>query len=758
MDLFKLVGTLAIEGVDKANSELDGVGKKAQSTESGLVSTFKKIGAAAATFFAVDKIKDFGVKIVQTAADVQAQKAQFESAFGDMKNSATDMFDRVSESTGVFATRLQTAGTKAYSQFKGAGIDANDALKNTETFLGLASDAAAYYDISLEDAEARIRSFLRGNVEAGDAIGLFTSESQRNEYAVEMYGKKWIKLTEAQKQNVMLNVAETIYKQSGATGQAARESDGLANVVGNLKEVWRQFLAVVGEPALKLVTPIIQNLSTWVETLKQKVEDLQGWIALNGDTVEKWKEKLESATGIVAGLASALGAAKIINNISNGFKLARQALEQYIIQLWACNSAGLISTATLSTKNIVLNMLTGNIGLTTGATMLWQKAQSALNKTFLASPITWVVLAIAGLVAGLVVAYKKSESFRAVVDKLFAKLKELWGVIQNELKAAFAEIKPAVDGVIDALRDLWNTISSALAPIIDWLVAKIKQYMPLIKALVKNAISNIATAIKNLLVVIKTVFNIITITIKTALNVIKNVIKLFTAVLKGDWKGAWEAIKNIFKSVWNGIKSIAKTTLSGLKNIFTNTWNNIKSATSRTWNGIRDSVTKPVREAMDKVKGYIDKIKGFFTNFKAKMKMPHIKIKNASWNPKDWIKNGIPKFSVEWYKEGGILTEPTAFGYNPVSGAVRVGGEAGKEAVAPIDLLMGYVQTAVKAETNGLATRLDVLLDILAKFFPEILEAANKAIVLDDGTVVGKLAPKMNQKLGEIQTANARGR
>jgi len=204
MELFRIFGTIGLNGTDSVNHDLGDVTGNAEQTANKIAGAFKKIGAAVVAYFAVNKIKDFGVKIVQTAATVQAETAQFEAAFKDLAGTATDMFNRVSEATGVFATRLQVTGTKAFSQLKGAGLDANDALKQTEVFLNLAADAAAYYDISLEDAEARIRSFMRGNVEAGDAIGLFTSESQRNQYAVEMYGKKWIALTEAQKQLLML--------------------------------------------------------------------------------------------------------------------------------------------------------------------------------------------------------------------------------------------------------------------------------------------------------------------------------------------------------------------------------------------------------------------------------------------------------------------------------------------------------------------------------------------------------------------------
>lgn len=214
MELFKIFGKIVVDGVDKAKSDLQNVDRQANDSSNSMMSAFKSLGSVIATVFAVDRIARFGAQLVSTAGDVQAENAQFQASFGDMAGTAEETFNRVADATGVFATRLRVTGTKAYSQLKGAGMEANEALERTETFLNLASDAAAYYDISLEDAEARIRSFMRGNVEAGDAIGLFTSESQRNTYALEMYGRKWLELNEAEKQNLMLNVAETIYTQS----------------------------------------------------------------------------------------------------------------------------------------------------------------------------------------------------------------------------------------------------------------------------------------------------------------------------------------------------------------------------------------------------------------------------------------------------------------------------------------------------------------------------------------------------------------
>ena len=770
-ELLKLMITIGVNNTEAINA-MNETSKSANNTANKIVGFFKKVGGAVATYFAVSKIKDFGVEIVQTAANVQAENAQFEASFKDLSDEANKMFERVGKSTGVFASRLKVTGTKAYSQFKGAGLDANKALENTETFLNLASDAAAYYDISLEDAETRIRSFLRGNVEAGDAIGLFTSESQRNQYAVEMYGKKWIKLSEAQKQNLMLNVAEDIYTQSGAIGQAARESDGLANVTGNLKETWRQFLAVVGAPVLKAVTPILQNLATKVQELQGKWVDFQAWLQNNkffqalSTTIQGVVDKLKSlkdwiienkdhllnlvtAIGVLIATWAGFKLGTTLQNMVQGFQKAKIQLALYTMEMGTASLAQGALNGSLTLGQTIVGIFTGKIKLTTLATELWHKAQSKLNMVLSMNPIALVVAAIAALVAIFVVAYKKSESFREIVDKL-------WKAIKNSLLKAFEEIKPVLEEVIEALKELWATIKELVEPVIKGLVKLIKQYMPAIKAVISAVITWFTTSIKNVLIIVKTVFNQIKTAIKTALNVIKNVIKLFTAVLKGDWKGAWEAIKNIFKSIWSGIKSTASNVLGGLKSIFSNTWNGIKSATTKIWNGIYKSVTNPVKKAMDKVKKYIDKIKGFFTGFTAKMKLPHFKIKNASLNPKDWIKNGVPKLAVEWYAKGGILNKPTVFDYNPLTNTAKVGGEAEAEAIAPIGTLLGMIEQVVKAENSGLSYAVQRLYDIVAAYLPTIAENSGHQIVLDKKKLVGELLPDIDNGLGSRYNRKAR--
>lgn len=136
-----------------------------------------------------------------------------------------------------------------------------------------------------------------------------------------------------------------------------------------------------------------------------------------------------------------------------------------------------------------------------------------------------------------------------------------------------------------------------------------------------------------------------------------------------------------------------------------------------------------------------------------KLKLPHPKISGKfSLNPPS-----VPKFSIEWYKHGGIMTEPTLFDYNPMTGKARVGGEAGAEAIAPIDLLQEYVATAVASQNNTIVDALNDLFErlfaMLGKYFPEF----TKQVVLDTGVLVGELAPALDVEFGKIMTHRGRG-
>ena len=197
----------------------------------------------------------------------------------------------------------------------------------------------------------------------------------------------------------------------------------------------------------------------------------------------------------------------------------------------------------------------------------------------------------------------------------------------------------------------------------------------------------------------------------------------------------------------------------GFRTFVDSTFNKIKSAATTAWNAIKHAITHPIETAKDIIKSQLDKIKSFFDKLKLKfpsIKLPHFSIKGKfSLDPPS-----VPKLNIDWYAKAMhnamLLNSPTIFGMNP-AGQFMGGGEAGQEVVSGASTLMNMIQAAVRNENYATSYYLERLLAILAEYFPEIIEKLDKEIVLDDGTLVGRLAPKIDRELGSINKLRLRG-
>ena len=128
-------------------------------------------------------------------------------------------------------------------------------------------------------------------------------------------------------------------------------------------------------------------------------------------------------------------------------------------------------------------------------------------------------------------------------------------------------------------------------------------------------------------------------------------------------------------AIWDGIKSTISGAVDAISSKVSSTFEGIKSTVSGIWEGVKSAIEGPMNAARDAVSSAIESIKGLF-NFQFSwphIPLPHFSI-SGSANPLDWIKNGTPKISVEWYAQGGIVDEPTV---------LSVAGERGAELVWP---------------------------------------------------------------------------
>lgn len=269
------------DGAIRISTKIDtsGFNSGIRSMENGFGRLGSLLGKAAGAFTAgaiVKKVADIGKQALETAAEVRAANSQFEQAFGALGDQAEQMISRVASASGIVETRLQGSATSIFAFARTTGMASDQALGLTERALTAAADSAAYYDRSLEETSETLMSFLKGNYENDAALGLSATETTRNAAANKLYGKSFNDLSEAQKQLTLLQMVEDANALSGAMGQAAREADGWENVTGNLKEAWRQLLAVAGEPVLDAAVPIVKSLSGALGELTGFVRDQVG--------------------------------------------------------------------------------------------------------------------------------------------------------------------------------------------------------------------------------------------------------------------------------------------------------------------------------------------------------------------------------------------------------------------------------------------------------------------------------------------------
>lgn len=113
-----------------------------------------------------------------------------------------------------------------------------------------------------------------------------------------------------------------------------------------------------------------------------------------------------------------------------------------------------------ATAGSAITALTGATGKYPIVARAAAVAQQALNAVLRANPIGLIITALTLLVAGLVIAYKKSETFRAIVDAAFK-------AVKTSAVAVFTFLKSFITGAINAIIKVAGKIKSTFSNIWD---------------------------------------------------------------------------------------------------------------------------------------------------------------------------------------------------------------------------------------------------------------------------------------------------
>ena len=178
-----------------------------------------------------------------------------------------------------------------------------------------------------------------------------------------------------------------------------------------------------------------------------------------------------------------------------------------------------------------------------------------------------------------------------------------------------------------------------------------------------------------------------------------------------------------YQSSGGGIKGIVAATMTGVQGTFSTAYSVINNLTGGKLESIRSTISNKIQAAKDTVSSVLDSIKSAFSskleaarsvvsstiekikgvfNFSWKLpdlKLPHISVNGGQAPYGIGGKGSLPSFSIQWYKEGGILNGATIFG--AMGGNLLGGGEAGAEAVLPLSELWKQMTEIVKGVVKG---------------------------------------------------------
>lgn len=418
------------------------------------------------------------------------------------------MLQDIQAETGITWTRLQDSATKFGAKFNAAGLSFAESGELMQRTLTAAADQAAFYDKSVEDVTAALYSFMKGNTNALDSINVAATAAGVAQYAMETYGKSMSDLSDAEKEIMRLEYATSLIEHSDAAGQAARESEAYENVLGNLKEAWRQFKAVVGEPILQnIVLPAMQALIGIIGQAQEKVSSFIG----NMKEFISAFDGVQSVSDVFAVLAEKIGMSQVV---LEGLAGILAAVTAGIIAYKVAQSAAAVITA-----------------IATAATTAFGAVMAVVT-----SPVFLITAAIVALIAIIAICITHWDEFKAMVA------------------SAVDGIKTAVSNMVDSVKEKFNAMKEAISAKIEAIKSAIETKWEAIKSAVTSKVDSIKSDVS-------AKFEAIVSTIQSKLQSAQSTVQ-----------SIFDNIKSSIKEKIDGAKSAVQTGIDAIKSIFNFSW------------------------------------------------------------------------------------------------------------------------------------------------------------------------------------------
>lgn len=341
-----------------------------------------------------------GTKAVQIASDTAESTSKVQTLLGKSSTAAMDFANTSATAFGMSKREaLGSVGSMAAVQVA-MGASKAEAAKLSVEYTQLSADLGSFNNASSADVQEALTASLSGEYEMLKKYGIVVNDTtlaaEAQRIGMTKHGATW---DSAQKKQLSYNIIMASTK--AAQGDFARTSGGLAN---QSKIMSARMEDLQGKIGAKLLPAVV--------AVAGKFNELLGWM-------EKHKTTTKVLATIVGGLAVAI--------VATAVALKAYALAQKIAAL-------------------------GGRALYTAA--------FRLNLAFLANPVVLVVAGLIALGVAFVVAYKKSETFRNIVNGAMS-------AVKNFFVAAWDKMRFTVGRAIQLIGGMYITFADGVLGVFE---------------------------------------------------------------------------------------------------------------------------------------------------------------------------------------------------------------------------------------------------------------------------------------------------
>lgn len=651
MELFKIFGTLALNGVNETNQQLDDVTGKASGTESKFTSSMKKIGTAIAAGFTVDKIVQFGKDVVNTTSQSEASFAKVKTLLDTSKTSSDQYYDSVKKGANDSKVSISDFSEALYQSLS-ASVDQGHAVEFTTKAIKLAkagfTDASTAVDVmttainayglSADDAD-----HISDNLVTTQNLGKTTV----NELAQSMgrviptasaYGVNIDNLCSSYAIMTKSGIAtaESTTYLKGMMNELGKEGSDVSNIIKDktgmsfaecmksgmsLGDVLQILYDSVGDDttafanlwssqeagtgALALVNAGAEEFNSTLG----KMQNNAGATASAYETVEgTLSAKTEALKAKFSNLKSELGeklipvVGKVVDALSDKLIPAVEQAGQWIekhktlvggiaaVVMGAVTAYGAFKTA-LMIQSAFEAFRTGLLAVK-GAEEGMSTAQLLLNAAMHANSIGIIITAIGALVAAFIYLWNTSEGFRNFWINLWDNIKtvvtNVVNAITSFLSTAWSTITTGIQTAWNAIKDFFSTLWNGIKDVFTTAVDGISTFLSGAWNAITTVVTSVWDGIKN---VISTAWEGIKNVVQVGIMFIKELLSAALQILLIPWNFIWENFGTQLTAAWEKFKSIISTALDAIKTVIQTVWNAIKTVITTVLNAIKTVIT-----------------------------------------------------------------------------------------------------------------------------------------------------------------------